>query len=85
MSLKSSNKWFRRLSLAAVAACTLGAATIATPPANAAVGVWEGPYGGLHIGIVQHPHHDWWRQPGGWYYNPDSPRNWAYTHGYGYW
>ena len=81
MSLKSSNKWFRRLSLAAVAACTLGAAAIAPTPANAAVGVWEDP-GGLHVGIIQHRHHDWWRQPGGWYTNPNSPRNWAYTHGY---
>jgi hypothetical protein len=60
MSLKSRNTWFRRLGLAAVAAGTLGAATITAAPADAAVRAFVGPHG-LHMAIVQHPHHDWWR------------------------
>ena len=80
MSLTSHNGWFRRLGLAAIAAVALGAATIPTAPAQAALRVWAGP-GGINIGIVQHPHHDWWRQPGGYYTNPDSP---YYQGWYGY-
>lgn len=60
MSLKSQNTWFRRIGLAAVAAATLGTATIAAAPANAALRAYVGP-GGLHVAVVQHPHHDWWR------------------------
>ena len=60
MSLKSRKSWFRRLGLAAVAACTLGAATVPTAPAEAALRVFAGPHG-FHVAVVQHPHHDWWR------------------------
>ena len=79
MSLKSQNSWFRRLGLAAIAAAALGTATLPTAPAQAAVGVWAGP-GGINVGIVQHRHHDWWRQPYGYYTNPNSPRytGWYY-------
>lgn len=74
MSLKPKTTWFRRLGLAAVAACALGAAAMTpTAPANAALRLWAGP-GGIHVGIVQHRHHDWWRQPYGYYTNPNSPR-----------
>lgn len=84
MSLKSQNSWLRRISLAVIAALALGTATIPTAPAQAALRLWAGP-GGINIGVVQHPHHDWWRQPYGWYTNPDSPRNyWASHYGYGY-
>jgi len=73
MSLKSNKSWFRRLGLAAIAALTLGVATVPTVPADAAVRLWAGPHG-IHVGVVQHRHHDWWRQPYGYYYNPNSPR-----------
>ena len=73
MSLKSQNSWFRRLGLAAIAAVALGTAIVPTAPAQAAVRLWAGP-GGVHVGIVQHRHHDWWRQPYGYYTNPNSPR-----------
>lgn len=73
MSLKSNKSWFRRLGLAAIAAVALGTATIPTAPANAAVRLFGGHHG-IHVAIVQHPHHDWWRQPHGYYRNPDSPR-----------
>ncbi|HWD56757.1 MAG TPA: hypothetical protein VG308_00645 [Stellaceae bacterium] len=71
MSLES-NSWLRRVGLAAIAAVALGAMTIPTAPAQAALRVFGGP-GGIHIGIVQHRHHDWWRQPGGYYTNYNSP------------
>jgi hypothetical protein len=77
MSLKSKNSWFRRLGLAAIAAVALGTTTVPVAPAQAALRLWGGP-GGIHVGIVQHPHHDWWRQPGGYYTNPDSPRYQGY-------
>jgi len=73
MSLKSQNSWFRRLGLAAIAALALGTAAIPAAPADAAIRLWAG-HGGIHVGIVQHPHHDWWRQPYGYYTNPNSPR-----------
>ena len=60
----AQHKWFRRLSFAAIAALGLGAAAIPTAPAQAAVRLFAGP-GGFSIAIVQHPHHDWWRQPYG--------------------
>jgi hypothetical protein len=66
MSLKSRNTGFRRLGLAAIAAVTLGAMTIPTAPADAAVRAFFGP-GGLHVAVVQHPHHDWWRHHHGYY------------------
>ena len=79
MSLKSKHSWFRKLGLAAIAALALGTATISSAPAQAAVRLWAGP-GGIHVGIVQPPHHDWWRQPYGYYTNPNSPRytGWYY-------
>jgi hypothetical protein len=82
MSLKSKNTWIRRLGLASIAALVLGVATIPTAPADAALRVFGGP-DGINFAIVQHPHHDWWRQPGGYYTNPDSPyyQGW---HGYGW-
>jgi len=46
-------------------------------PADAALRLFAGSHG-IHIGIAQHPHHDWWRQPGGYYNNPDSPRYQGY-------
>ena len=67
MSLKSRNTWFRRLGLVAVAACTLGAAANLTTPADAAVRVFGGP-SGLHVAVVQHPHHDWWRWHHPWHH-----------------
>lgn len=73
MSLKTKKSWFRRITFAAIAACTLGAAAIPTAPAEAALRVWGGP-GGIQFGVVQHRHHDWWRQPYGYYTNPNSPR-----------
>jgi len=77
MSLNRKNTWVRRLGLAAIAAGALGTATISAAPAEAAVRVFGDP-GGLHVAIVQHPHHDWWRQPYG-YYGPAY-----YHHGYGW-
>ena len=70
MSLKSKHSWFRRIGLAAIAVCALGAATVPTAPAQAALRVFAGPHG-LHVAIVQHPHHDWWRTPQGryWHYH----------------
>lgn len=79
MSLNTKHSWFRRLGLAAVAALALGSAIVPTAPAQAALRVFAGP-SGIHVGIVQHPHHDWWRQPYGYYTNPDSP----YYQGYGW-
>ena len=68
MSLNTKTTWFRRLGLAAIAAFALGAATIPTAPADAALRVFAGHHG-LHVAVVQHPHHDWWRwhHYHGWY------------------
>ena len=66
MSLVRNRSWFRRLGLAVIAACTLGAAAIPTAPAEAALRVFAGPHG-LHFAIVQHRHHDWWRHSYGYY------------------
>jgi hypothetical protein len=60
MSLDTRNTWFRRLGLAAIAVCALGGATIPTAPADAALRVFTGRHG-VHLAIVHHPHHDWWR------------------------
>jgi hypothetical protein len=76
MSLKSRNTWFRRLGFAAIAALGFGTMAIPTAPADAAVRAFFGP-GGVHVAVVQHPHHDWWRHPHG-YYGP------AYYGHYGY-
>jgi hypothetical protein len=75
--LSSKHRWFRRLGLAAVAAMVLGTVAIPTAPADAALRAWVGPGGGVHLAIVQHPHHDWWRHPYG-YYGPgyDRPYGW---------
>ncbi|HEX3882011.1 MAG TPA: hypothetical protein VHW66_05085 [Stellaceae bacterium] len=64
MSLKT-NKWFRRIGFAAIAATVLGAATIPTAPAQARTWV---SIGGIHFGIGGHRHHGYWRN-GGWYHN----------------
>ena len=74
MSLSTKNTWFRRAGLAAIAAVSLGAATVPTAPADAALRVFAGHHG-IHLAIVQHPHHDWWRRPDGYYYNHNSPYN----------
>jgi hypothetical protein len=67
MSLNVRNTWFRRLGLAAIAAVALGAATIPTAPADAALRVFAG-HRGIHVAVVQHPHHDWWRWHQPWHH-----------------
>ena len=82
MSLIQQKGWFRRLGFAAISVATLGTAAIATTaPAEAALRVYGGP-GGVHLAIVQHPHHDWWRHPPGYYGPAYYGHGWGYHHGW---